>query len=160
MLVVLSLSKLHPHQISRQHYTEKREQYRNQINDGACRFKRVRIDLHARLAITVKAGNNQQHARDDRDHAQPSRQSRRGRRLALELKKLLKRDREPPNRKTENDGGNTSANPRQKSAFVRKMVAGAVVSVGHAEAGPLLFHSFLDQRTRPSDVLQEVHWKT
>src|SRR5882757_4156799 len=125
MIVVLSLNKLDPRQISRQHYTEEREQYRNQINDGAGGLERIGIDLHPGLAITVKSRKNKQHPCDDRDHAQPCGYPGRRRRLSLELKKLLERDREPANRKSENNGGDASSNPCQKSTFVGKVIAGA-----------------------------------
>src|SRR6266571_3244806 len=111
MVVALSLSHLDPRQISRQHYTEEGEQNCNQVNDRSRRFERVSIDLHARFAVAEESRKNEQHTRDDRDHAQPRSQSRSGRGLALELEKLLESDREAANGESENDRGDAGTNP-------------------------------------------------
>src|SRR6266478_5579578 len=111
MVVVLSLSKFDPNQISRQYHAEESQQNRDQVNDCSSRFERVSIDLHARLAVAEESRKNKQHTRDDRNHAQPRSQSRRGRGLSLEVEKLLERDREAANGESENDRGDAGTNP-------------------------------------------------
>src|SRR5438552_1595034 len=92
MNVELSLSHLDPNQISRQHNTEQSQQNRDHIDESARGLERVGVDLHPCLAVTIESGDNQEHAGDDRNHAQPSGESGGGCRFLFELQELLKRD--------------------------------------------------------------------
>jgi len=120
MVLSLSLSHLDPRQISSQHNTKDREQNCNQVNDCARRFKRVRIDLDARLAVTVEPRDNEQHA-PRRSRSFPATQSIPEWSCAsLELEKLLERNREAADGESKNYRGDAGTNPRQESTFVRQ----------------------------------------
>src|SRR5882757_8294106 len=134
MLVALSLCDLDPCQISRQHNTEESEQHRYKVDNRARGFERVGVDLNASLSVAIEPGNNQQHAGNDRDHAQPRGQSRSGGWFLFELHEFLEGNREAADSKSEDDSSDAGPNPREKRALIRQMVAGVGI-VGHAGTG-------------------------
>src|SRR5260370_12040806 len=113
-------------EVTRQYESEKTEQIRYEVDHESSRLESVRIKLHFGLSIAPETGQNQQHSTYGRNNTQPGGQAGGGGVVSLHLHEFAQCNREASAGESEDDGRDASSHPRQTSAFVGQVIAGAI----------------------------------
>src|SRR5580692_1344359 len=113
------------HEISGKGQTEDSGNHCDDIDDETRRLKISRVDLLAGPPVANQSRQANEHSSEDCRRAEPNRKSggRHNMPLALQLHPLPDGDGKTANRKAKYDDGNASADPSEKRALVREMIA-------------------------------------